>query len=147
MAKQAWHAHVEACRAILRHWVLDRLELGREAAEYWGDTCTVNGVLHLREKLMLDLGKRRFAHIEFVASPKSMVIACEGERPSSRKRWPRIALSTEAVRLHADAAIREFLVFLGGVVDAIKDSVSGSRPEPQPFSSSARLSRGPMNTR
>jgi hypothetical protein len=115
---QAAAAHVEACRAIMRHAVLERLTLAAEAARHWGhdaevkgiyDTMTHTGVLHLRAKLVLAFGSNRFSRLEFIASPKSMVIATEGERVVERRRWPKVALTAIAISTHADKVIREFL--------------------------------------
>lgn len=116
--QQAWAGHVEACRAILRAAVLKRLELAAEAANHWGHDATVSGihettthtgVLHLRVRLVLAFGSNRFSRLEFIASPQSMVIACEGERVTTRRRWPKVALTAEAISSHADQVIRDFL--------------------------------------
>lgn len=115
---QAWLGHVEACRSIMRHAVLARLHLAAEAADHWGhdatasgihETSTHTGVLHLRVRLVLAFGSNRFSRLEFIGSPQSMVIACEAERVTTRRRWPKVALTAEAISSHADQVIRDFL--------------------------------------
>jgi hypothetical protein len=116
--QKLWRCHVEACRSIMKHAVLSRLELAAEAARAWGhdaiargihDTTTHTGLLHLRAELKLSFGHNRHSRIEFIGSPTSMVIGIEGERVSTRKRWPKMAFSAEAISTHADTAIRDFL--------------------------------------
>lgn len=115
---QAVHAHVEACRGIMAMAILRRLELAAEAADHWGhdatasgihETQTHTGVLHLRARLVLDFGANRLSLLEFVGSPKSMVIACEATRVNERRRWGKIPFSADGISGLADEVIRDFL--------------------------------------
>jgi hypothetical protein len=81
-----WEGHVAACEQIMLTGILVRMELASEAAVATGldvkltgiyRTETVTGVTHLRAKLVLEDGTDRTAQLEFIGSPKSMVIAAE----------------------------------------------------------------------
>lgn len=113
-------AHVTACETIMKHAVLKRVELAHEAALKWDSQVTVSGVfqtmthtgvLHLRVKLEMWTGTPSAAFIEFIGSPKSNVIACEGRKGQSKHRWPKIAMTAEGISAHVDKALAEFLAW------------------------------------
>jgi hypothetical protein len=117
-----WAAHVDACEAIMRNAILPRMQLACEAVNQYGDnacvtgvfqTQTHTGVLHLRVKLEINAGSSTQARLEFIGSPKSMVIATEGNRWHTNKRWGKIAFSADAISTHADAVISDFLKWRG----------------------------------
>lgn len=113
-------AHVDACETIMKHAVLKRVELARDAALNWDSdvkvsgvfqTQTFTGVLHLRVKMEMRMGTADAAAIEFIGSPKSNVIACEGYKGSCKCRWPKIAMTAEGISSAVDKALAEFLAW------------------------------------
>jgi len=110
--------HIEACRHLMKAGILTRLEMASDAARKWGhearvtgiyDTQTCTGVLHLRAKLVLHFGKGKFSRLEFIGSPQSRTIGIEGERTSTRKRWPKIPFTVDAIESNAGTIIHDFL--------------------------------------
>lgn len=113
-----WLAHVDACLAIMETGVMKRMELAAEAARQWGykaevvgvtRTETHTGVIHLRVKLLLELGTSNASHLEFIGSPKSLVIAAEGSRAHQNRRWAKVELTADAISSSIDGVIRDFL--------------------------------------
>ncbi|MFT4177315.1 MAG: hypothetical protein QM627_11755 [Luteolibacter sp.] len=113
-------AHVTACEIIMKHAVLARVQLARDAAMKWDEkvevrgvfqTQTVTGVLHLRVKMESGAGTPAFAVIEFIGSPKSNVIACEGRKGYRKHTWPRIAMTAEGISRQIDKVLAEFLIW------------------------------------
>lgn len=113
-------SHVEACEVIMRTGVLPRIELAAEAVREWGNVVDVTGVVrtetysgtvHLRAKITVDAGTANMKQLEFIASPKSMVIASEGCNSHEKRRWPKIALTAEGISGHCDEIIRSFLTW------------------------------------
>jgi len=113
-----WQAHVEGCRSIMRVGILPRMELAAEAARAWGhevvvegirQTETHTGVVHLRAEMRMIFGVNRGSKLEFIGSPKSLVIAAEGSRLYENKKWGKVSFTAEAIRLRVDEVIKEFL--------------------------------------
>lgn len=113
-------AHVEACTAIMGIGVLPRMELAAAAVRDWGNKAEVTGVsrtetytgtTHLRVKLVINAGTKEASQLEFIASPKSMVIASEAQRPHEKRRWQKIALTSDAISGQCDEIISAFLTW------------------------------------
>lgn len=113
-------AHVTACETIMKHAVLKRVVLAGEAALQWDSNVSVSGVfqtqthtgvLHLRVKMEMRTGTPDAAQIEFIGSPKSNVIACEGHKGGSKCRWAKISMTAEGISAHVDKALAEFLAW------------------------------------
>jgi hypothetical protein len=113
-------SHVEACLRIMQSGVLPRLVLAAEAMLEWGNTADVTGVArtetysgttHLRVKIIVNAGTNNQGRLEFIASPKSMVIAAEAERGHEKRRWQKIALTSDGISGQCDEIIRQFLTW------------------------------------
>lgn len=115
-----WAAHLEACEVILKAGILPRLELAAAAMRDWGNTAEVTGVArtethtgttHLRVKLMLNAQTKGAARLEFIASPKSMIIAVEMERGFEKWQRRKMGLTVEGLSGKCDVFISEFLTW------------------------------------
>lgn len=104
----------------MRSGVLPRMELAAAAMKDWGNTAEVTSVArtetysettHLRVKIVVNAGTNKASHLEFIASPKSMIIAAEGERGHEKRRWQKIALTSEGISGQCDGIIRQFLTW------------------------------------
>lgn len=113
-------AHLAACEAIMRAGVLPRLELAAEAIRAWGNQVVVTGIVrtethtglvHFRAKMEVDSGTPEARHLQFIASPKSMVIASEAERPHEKRRWQKISLTADSIPNDSDRIISGFLTW------------------------------------
>jgi hypothetical protein len=96
--QELWEAHLKACEAIIRHGVLPRLELAASAVREWSNEAEVTGVArtetyagttHFRAKITINSGTREASYLEFIASPKSMVIAAEAACVHEKKCWKK----------------------------------------------------------
>jgi hypothetical protein len=113
-------AHLKACEAIMKVGVLPRLELAAEAVRQWGNKAevigvtrseTFSGTVHFRAKLIVDEGTGEMRYLEFIASPKSMVIASEGEKAHEKRRWQKICLTADGISNDSDRIISGFLTW------------------------------------
>lgn len=113
-------AHLAACEAIMLAGVLPRLELAAEAIRNWGNQVDVSGVfrtetytgtVHFRAKMVVDQGTADTRTLEFIASPKSMVIASEGTKAHEKRRWQKISLTADAISGDSDRIISGFLTW------------------------------------
>ena len=113
-------AHLEACVAIMKAGVLPRLELAADAVRKWGNKAAVVGVMrtethtgtiHFRAKLVVDEGTAEMRCLEFIASPRSMVIASEAVRAHEKRRWQKISLTADAISNASDRIISGFLTW------------------------------------
>ena len=118
--QKRWEAHVEACEAIMAAGVMPRLQLAAAAVREWGNIAEVTGVArtetysgttHLRGKLVINAGTDEASQIEFIASPKSQVIACEALRSHEKRRWQKISLTSDAISGKCDEIISAFLTW------------------------------------
>lgn len=113
-------AHLKACEMIMKVGVLPRLQLAADAVRNWGKKAEVIGVtrsetyagtVHFRAKLIVDEGTNEMRYLEFIASPKSMVIAAEGAKAYENRRWQKISLTADAISNHSDKIISGFLTW------------------------------------
>ena len=120
LEQKQWEAHLAACEAIMKAAVLPRLELAAEAVAQWGNHVKVTGVLrtetyagtvHFRAKILIHEGTPDATYLEFIASPKSMIIASEAMRGHEKRRWQKISLTAEAISNSSDRIIHEFLTW------------------------------------
>jgi hypothetical protein len=127
LRKLAWQedlkqraAYLDACEAIVRHGILPRLKLAADAVKEWGYDVEVEGVLrtetfsgtiHLRSKITISSSEKGKKQLEFIASPKSSIIAAEAYFGCEKRRWQKIAITADGISGHCDIIIRDFLAW------------------------------------